>query len=104
MTIETLARLAAAFRVGLVVKFVPFSEMLRWENEYSQDAFKITSIDEDFEFQNPKAAFEQVAVGLVVGSSAMSGAAHDHGFAGTMGRRPPTGETIAQAMHGTGGR
>src|SRR5258708_5088754 len=30
LTLETLAKLAAAFKVGLIVDFVPFSEMLRW--------------------------------------------------------------------------
>lgn len=46
MTLETLSRLAAAFRVGLVVKFVPLSEMLDWENRYSQDTFdKVTKVN-----------------------------------------------------------
>jgi len=55
MTLETLAKLAAAFKVGLIVKFVPFHEMLKWENEYSQDTFHVTRIDEDREFENPAA-------------------------------------------------
>ena len=50
--IETLIRLAAAFKVGVVVKFVSFSEMLRWENEFSQDTFDVTNIEEDIEFQS----------------------------------------------------
>jgi transcriptional regulator with XRE-family HTH domain len=49
-TLETLARLAAVFKVGLVVDFVPFSEMLHWENTYSQDSFDVTKIDSDREF------------------------------------------------------
>jgi len=49
--VETLVRLAAAFKVGIIVKFVPFSEMLKWENGFSQDAFDATAIDEDVEFQ-----------------------------------------------------
>jgi transcriptional regulator with XRE-family HTH domain len=53
MTIETLARLAAAFKVGLVVKFVPFSEMLAWENHFSQDSFNVVKIDVDQDFLNP---------------------------------------------------
>src|SRR5947199_8051696 len=36
--VDTLIRLAAALKVGLMIKFVPFSEMLRWENRHSQDA------------------------------------------------------------------
>jgi transcriptional regulator with XRE-family HTH domain len=53
MTIETLARLAAAFKVGLIVKFVPLSEMLRWENEHSQDHFSVTPLARDEVFLNP---------------------------------------------------
>jgi len=53
LTLETLARLAAVFKVGLVVKFVPFHEMLAWENQYSQDAFDVVRLDKDEEFLNP---------------------------------------------------
>jgi len=62
MTIETLARLAATFKVGLIVKFVPFSEMLRWENEHSQDHFSVTPLAEDEAFLNPPAAMEESTV------------------------------------------
>src|SRR5208282_6179924 len=34
--VETLIRLAAAMKVGLRVEFVSFSEMLEWENNFSQ--------------------------------------------------------------------
>lgn len=54
VTLETLARLAAAFKVGLIVDFVPFSEMLRWENNYSQDSFNVTRLDNDGEFLEPR--------------------------------------------------
>jgi transcriptional regulator with XRE-family HTH domain len=50
VTLETLSRLAAAFRVGLLVKFVSFSEMLNWENEFSQDTFDVIPIDGDADF------------------------------------------------------
>ncbi len=52
-TLNTLSSIAAALKVGLVVKFVPFSEMLDWENKFSQDRFKVTKIDEDQTFLNP---------------------------------------------------
>jgi transcriptional regulator with XRE-family HTH domain len=48
--LETLIRAAAALKVGLEVKFVPFSEMLRWENAFSQDTFDVTPIDDDKRF------------------------------------------------------
>lgn len=51
--LETLVRMAATFNVGLMVKFVSFSEMLRWENHYSQDSFDVTRIDNDVDFINP---------------------------------------------------
>ena len=59
MTIETLARLAAAFKVGVVVKFVPLSEMLQWENGYSQDHFAVTPLENDAEFLDPDAIWRE---------------------------------------------
>jgi transcriptional regulator with XRE-family HTH domain len=53
---ETLIRLAAAHKVGLVVKFVPFSELLRWENRFNQDSFDVVPIDKDMEFIAEKPA------------------------------------------------
>ncbi len=57
--LETLIRLAAAFRVGLIVKFVPFSEMLRSENSFSQDTFDVVKIDDDIEFQREEQPIAQ---------------------------------------------
>jgi len=45
--IETLVRVAAGLRVGLIVKFVPISEMVEWENEFSQDEFNVVTFDRD---------------------------------------------------------
>jgi transcriptional regulator with XRE-family HTH domain len=57
VTLETLARLAATFKTGLVVKFVPFHEMLHWENNFSQDAFDVVPrLDKDEAFINPVSA------------------------------------------------
>jgi transcriptional regulator with XRE-family HTH domain len=65
--LETLVSLAATFRVGLVVKFVPFSGMLRWENEFSQDAFTVTRIDDDIQFLHPGAKHFDVGEVIVMG-------------------------------------
>jgi transcriptional regulator with XRE-family HTH domain len=54
-TLETLIRLASAFRVGLQVRFVPYTEMLKWDDGFSQDSFAVTPIEEDKEFLNPSA-------------------------------------------------
>lgn len=50
LNIETLVRIAAAFRTGLIVKFAPFSEMLDWENGFGQDTFDAVKIEEDWKF------------------------------------------------------
>jgi transcriptional regulator with XRE-family HTH domain len=64
MTLETLARLAAAFRVGLIVKFVPFSEMLHWEKTFSQDRFDVTRLSNDWAFLYPSALDKRVVSAL----------------------------------------
>lgn len=51
--LDTLVRMAATFNVGLMVKLIPFSEMLAWENEYSQDAFDVTKLADDVDFLQP---------------------------------------------------
>ena len=58
--LETLIRLAATFKVGLVVKFAPFSELLDWENRFSQDHFHVVQIDDDLEFLRPSIAADRV--------------------------------------------
>jgi transcriptional regulator with XRE-family HTH domain len=42
---ETLARLAAAMRVGLIVKFAPISEMIEWHESFSPDEVNIPNLD-----------------------------------------------------------
>ena len=60
--IDTLIRLAAALRVGLKVEFVPFSDMVKWENQYSQDSFTVVPIEADSDFiQPPEVARERAA-------------------------------------------
>jgi transcriptional regulator with XRE-family HTH domain len=53
-SIETLLRLASALRVGLSVKFIPISEMLEWENNFTPDSFDVTCIEKDEAFLNPE--------------------------------------------------
>lgn len=52
-SVETLIQLASAFKVGLVIKFVPFSEMLQWENSFEADTFNVVSIEQDRAFIEP---------------------------------------------------
>jgi len=77
VTLETLARLAAAFRVGLIVKFVPFSEMLRWENSFSP-SYDVRRLEEDEDFFN--AAAESASIQAIRGNMSVDnnavGSAH----------------------------
>ena len=49
LTLETLKRLAAAFDVALVVRFAPFSELIRWSDKFSPDDFNALGFDEEIE-------------------------------------------------------
>ena len=49
-SIETLIRLAAAFRVGLIIRFAPHSEMLDWESRFTPEDFDAISLDQDQRF------------------------------------------------------
>lgn len=46
-TLSTLKALAAAFDVGLVVRFAPFGEMVEWADTFSADTFGVPSAETD---------------------------------------------------------
>lgn len=47
MTIKTLKRIARAFDVVLVVRFVPFSELLRWRTSAAPQELAVPGFDDD---------------------------------------------------------
>jgi transcriptional regulator with XRE-family HTH domain len=47
--LETLKRLASAFDVALVVRFAPFSELMRWSDNFSPDDFQVLGFNEELE-------------------------------------------------------
>jgi DNA-binding Xre family transcriptional regulator len=65
ITLETLSRIAAGLRCGLIVKFVRFSDMLHWENSFSPDTFNVTRLTEDEVFLDPAASHGEDAQMLV---------------------------------------
>lgn len=73
MTLETLCRLAAAFKVGLVVKFVSMSEMLEWEKQYSQDTFAVVPLDKDNAFMDPYAPWREDSYNRNAGGASQLG-------------------------------
>jgi transcriptional regulator with XRE-family HTH domain len=48
LTLETLKRLASAFDIGLMVRFVPFSELVDWELSLTPASLEAISFPEDF--------------------------------------------------------
>lgn len=85
-TIDTLARLAAVFRVGLIVKFVPFHKMLQEENSFSQDSFDVVRLEKDTEFLSPPetkpevvSGFATVAVNEVIHQGYLGGLSFEQG-------------------------
>lgn len=51
-TLKTLKRLASAFDVALMVRFVPFSKLVEWELNLSVESLEVPSFDEESYFQN----------------------------------------------------
>ena len=49
LNLDTLKRLAAAFDVALVVRFAPFSELIRWSDRFSPDDFNALGFEEELE-------------------------------------------------------
>lgn len=76
ITLETIAKIAAGLRVGVVLKFVPFSEMLRWENSYSPEA-DVTRLLDDNAFLNPAEAENEGPIGLATQAAASAAPAFE---------------------------
>jgi len=71
--VDTLVRLAAAYEVGLIVKFAPYSEVLDWENGFSQDTFDVVEISKDIDFLEPAASYDSSSTQLDVGEVGEAG-------------------------------
>jgi transcriptional regulator with XRE-family HTH domain len=46
-SLATLKKVASAFEVGLMVRFVPISELVKWELNLSQSSLRVANFDED---------------------------------------------------------
>jgi HTH-type transcriptional regulator/antitoxin HipB len=51
--LETLRRLAAAFDCGLMVRFAPFSEIVRWSEDFDPDSFNVVGFGDDQALSDP---------------------------------------------------
>jgi len=45
--LETLRRIASAFDVALEVRFVPFSDLVDWSDQFNPESFRVSSFKED---------------------------------------------------------
>lgn len=52
--IETLRRIAEAFECGLIVRFAPFSELVRWSEAFDPETFSVPTFDNDTGFIDRK--------------------------------------------------
>jgi transcriptional regulator with XRE-family HTH domain len=101
ITLETLAKVAAGLRVGVVVKFVSFHEMLHWENSFSPDTFNVTPrLEEDEEFLNPGATQVEndglIAASFIPERNLGASPAEQDETRATNARKPPARHVFAQ--------
>lgn len=57
--LKTLKRIASAFDVALIVRFVPISELVEWELKLSSEALEALSFKEDPYFRETKETVQQ---------------------------------------------
>jgi transcriptional regulator with XRE-family HTH domain len=104
--IETLIRVAAAFEVGLIVRFAPFSEMLAWENGFSQDTFQVPTINSDTEFV--ESSREPEGLGRDVVSELLGGTFNSPRGSGigdvSIAQNSPGGSHIYETLSGNTGQ
>lgn len=85
VTIDTLSRIAAGLRCGVVIEFVPFSTMLQWENEFSPDNFDVVRLEKDDAFLHPEAAQARQGQQNVFMASTNQGAGSAESIGSTFG-------------------
>lgn len=70
--IQTLKKIASAFDVALIVRFVPFGELVKWELNLSSESLGPVSFEEDPYFQPPVTNFVAQGGFVLGGESIMS--------------------------------
>ncbi len=66
LNLETLRRLASAFDCALIVRFAPFSELMRWSEEFGPDTFQVRSFLEESQHLGLSVTENQPASDFVV--------------------------------------
>lgn len=57
--LRTLKRLASAFDVALIVRFAPYSELIKWTESFSPDSFEVPSFFDDLALSKPETVNEK---------------------------------------------
>jgi transcriptional regulator with XRE-family HTH domain len=68
-SLKTLLKIASVFDVGLIVRYVPFGDLIKWELNLSSEALKVASFSEDQYFK-PQPVIVPGQSGLLLGGSA----------------------------------
>jgi transcriptional regulator with XRE-family HTH domain len=105
ITLETLSKIAAGLRVGVIVKFVPFHEMLGWENSFSPESFNVLPrLEQDQLFINPSVEKEREADSSSSGDGSNVAASGDIAEVNSAGaERKPMGTVDDQAQMAAAG-
>lgn len=74
-TIVTLKKLASAFDIGIVVRFVPISELVEWDLNLSSESLKVLSFKDEPYFKEKKAE-----AGLEIKSNIQGGLKQNYGI------------------------
>lgn len=61
--VDTLRRIASAFDVGLMIRFVPFSDLVKWDKDLSPESLQVTSFTEDTFFKEEEN--EELSLGSI---------------------------------------
>lgn len=98
--IETLRRVAEAFDCGLMVRFVPFSELARWSEGFDPESFSVPCFENDAGFIDRKgpssATTRQAETAAATGTDAAT-ATHPRDLAKVITISPPRTEVLYQA-------
>jgi transcriptional regulator with XRE-family HTH domain len=70
-TLKTLKELAAAFKVGLIVRFAPLSDLVKWELNLSTESLQVASYEDDLYLQEKPA--QEVELRDIIAPGAIQG-------------------------------
>jgi len=65
-TLKTLKQIAATFDVGLIVRFVPFSDLLKWDLNLSNETLKVQSFDKEPSLKEEKQEAQKEKFGILL--------------------------------------